>query len=366
MLDLALLTCVSSTHAQGIMPPCVRNRWGYKASQAGSRQSISLETMSSVAVLLAVFAVAGSVISYSGSGSVDSGSADYSTSGSADYEPICDPEDYNMQTPSMPFPTLPKQFSTVIDLSYYEYNVTVLAVEHYDYPGNRVRLDFFHKEDNQSEKDITIFDYSNDEVFFIPDRERNVACGVRSISGHPEYVNYYTFGITHVNGKIHVKSAGDIYEEAQNTSFMYKGLENVRGIQCNRWQSCHMDDGSSYTMDHYFAISNWTFPFAGEIFPVKIEVNERYDDGAPEMAVYSFIAFHSGPDAVPDSAFAVPTGLACVGRSAGKGLPSVPSYFSMLVESQEYPGDIGTVQVMSIPLLAFWDMEHFQNNILVL
>lgn len=300
----------------------------------------------SVAVLLTVFAVVGRVISHSG----DSGSGSGSSSGSG-IPPyyLCNPEDYNMQTPSMPFPTLPSQFSTLIEATFNEYNVTSLAVEHYDYPGNRARLDIYYRKDSQKEKDISIIDYNKDEVILIPDRNRGKACSVQTISGNEDYDS--PFGVTTVNGSIHVMSAGAIYEVAGNSSVMYMGVDTVRGIQCNHWQACHVDDdNSSYLVDYYFAASNWEFALSGETegetVPIQIEVNYLYD-GLVETYVYSFIAFHSGPDAVSDSTFAVPTGLPCVGRPAGKDLPSPPQYFSMLIESQENPMSIVTAKVSS-------------------
>lgn len=335
-----------SAHAQEI---------GDKAQQAVTGQ---FPPKMSVAVLLTVFAVAGRVISHSGDSGSGSGS-DFphsgdsgSSSGSGtppDY--ICNPEDYRMQTPSVPFPTLPNQFSTLIEFTFNEYNITSLAVEHYDYPGNRARVDYLYRDDdNQKQRAIAIFDYNNDQFTLIPDRYRNEACSVQTISGNEDFVNYhYPFGVRTVNGSIHVKSAGELYEVAGNSSVMYMGVETVRGIQCNHWQECHVDDdNSSYLADYYFAASNWEFALSGETegetVPVQIEVNYLYD-GALETDVYSFIAFHSGPDAVPDSTFVVPTGLPCVGRPAGKDLPSPPQYFSMLVESQENPMSIGTAQV---------------------
>lgn len=287
----------------------------------------------SVAVLLTVFAVAGRVISHSG----DSGSG---ISGSGAF--ICNPEDYSMQTPSVPFPTLPNQFFTLIEVSSNYYNATNLAVEYYDSPGNRVRLDLYYQDDNQKEKEVSIFDYSKNEVILIPDRSRNVECSVQTISDHEEYVDNYGFGVTIVNGSIHVKSAGGIYV-AGNSSVMYMGVETVRGIQCNHWQTCYVDDNSSYMLDYYFATSNWEFALSGETegtVLVQIEVTDLYGG----VVVYSFIAFESGPDAVPDSAFAIPTGLPCVGRPAGKDLPLPPRYFSILIESQENPMSIGTIQ----------------------
>lgn len=333
LLSLTNHVYLTSAHAQEI-------HVGDKAQQA-VRQSISVSSKMSVAVLLTVFAVVGRVISHSGDSGSGSGSS--SGSGTPPYY-LCNPEDYNMQTPSMPFPTLPNQFSTVIELTFNGYNATSLAVEHYDYPGNRARVDLYYQED---EKELAIFDYNKDEFTLIPDRNRGKACSVQTISGNKEYLNsYYTFGVTTVNGSIHVKSAGAIYEVGGNSSVMYMGVDTVRGIQCNHWQACYVDDGNtSYLLDYYFAASNWEFALSGktegETVPVQIEI---YDE-AFGMDVYSFIAFHSGPDAVPDSTFAVPTGLPCVGRPAGKDLPSPPQYFSMLIESQENPMSIVTAKV---------------------
>lgn len=296
--------------------------------------------MTSLAVLLTFFAVAGRVLSQFGSGS-----------GVPDYTPVCDPQNYSMLTPSVPLPILPDQFSTALEVTIVESNITLLIVEHYDYPGNRGRLETIY----QGTKQTAIFDYKDGEVFLIPDRDRNVSCGVQMISDQSQYLNS-SFGVTYVNGSAHIKTVAQLFALTPNDSALYMGVETVRGIQCNRWQTCHVFDNSSYTLDYYFTTSDWDYVFSGENIPIQIELNGVFitDDGTLQMLkhVYPFIAFHSGPDAVPDSAFAVPTGMPCVGRNAGKDLPAASTYFSLQIETQERAETIGTGRV-SKP--SFWD-----------
>ena len=282
-----------------------------------------------------VFAVSRVALSQSGgSGSLQPG-----------YTPVCYPQEYE-QTPNPPFPTLPDQFSTVIEANILNRNSSFLAVEHYDYPGNRGRLETIFR--GIDSRELAIFDYNLGEVFLIPDLERSLPCGVQLLTGPSRLLNE-SFGITYVNGKVHIGTVSQLFDLAVNESAQYMGVESIRGIPCNHWQTCHIFEDESYTLDYYFVSSqDWNYFFPAQTIPIQIVLNgSRFLNGTTDefMDVYSFIAFHSGPSAVPDSVFEVPTGLPCLGRIAGKELPDVPPFFSMKIETLDIPNTISTVQV---------------------
>lgn len=285
--------------------------------------------------LLALFTVVGRVLSQSG----------YFGSGSgAQYVPVCDRQEY-MQTPIPPIPSLPDQFSTIIEGNIVQSNYTALVAEYYDNPGNRGRFEYVIQE-TDIESGVAIYDYNLGEAFLIPDRERNVSCGVQLLTNFSDSI----FGITYVNGSVHIGTVTQLFQVAPNESAKYLGVDSVRGIPCNHWQTCHVYVNNSYTLDYYFAsTSDWKYAFSGESVPIQIELNgaKISDDGTLDTMhhVYSFIAFHSGPSAVPDSVFEVPTGLPCLGRIAGEDLPEVPPFFSLQFETLEDPYTIGTVRV---------------------
>ena len=298
------------------------------------------------ATLLAVLltAVCRAVLSQSGSG----------FSGSAPMYPVCDPGDYK-QTPNPTIPTLPEQFSTIIEGNIQDLNTSFIMSEHYDYLGNRGKLEYIT---GTEQREVAIFDYNLGEAFLIPDLERDVPCGVQPLTGPSELVNN-SFGITYVNGSVHIGSVSKLFDLGINQSARYLGIYSVRGIPCNRWQTCHVLENESYVLDYYFvSTAEWAYIFSGETIPVQITLTgSRIDDDgmAYDMShTYSFIGFRSGPDAVPDSVFEVPTGLPCLGRIAGKDLPDVPPYFSMLVEAVEKPSDVVIVRVSCIYFPQMW------------
>ena len=285
---------------------------------------------STTAVLVVLTAVVCcSVVSSQQSG-VGSGSGPLTP----DYIPVCSEESYS-QTPYPPIPTLPNQFYTAFEFSYLEENRSYVFSEHYDDPGNRARLDYVLED--SGEPGVEIYDYDLGEAFLIPDRERNVACGVKSLEEPSSFLNDSLFRFRYVNGSIHVGSVKGIFDLAGNQSARNCPQKKLRGILCDCWETCHNFDNLSYTVTYYFSSSEWNYYFPGEAtIPVQINVHEASleDDGtlSESRNTYSFFGFHSGPSAVPDSAFEVPTGLPCLGRISGKDLPQVPQYFSMHIE----------------------------------
>ena len=302
--------------------------------------------MRSMTPVLLIFAAAAcrSVWSLSGSGS---GSLQ------PDYVPVCNAESYS-QTPNPPFPALPDQFYTAIELSgsrdvsedSYS-NYSFIMSEHYDYPGNRGRIDWVSE---SGDIDLTIFDYNLGEAFIIPDREREVACGVISLSEPSSFLNSSLFGYTYVDGRIHIGSVRDMFDLAENQSAKNCPQKQVRGILCNCWETCHVFENSSYKTTYFFASNSWNYYYPEEAaIPVQVDVCATFLDSDGTLNefrhTYSLFGFHSGPSAVPDSVFEVPTGLPCLGRIPGKGLPDVPPYFSMLIETVWGGNAVETVRV---------------------
>jgi hypothetical protein len=283
-----------------------------------------MKSTTAVLAILAAVVCSSVVSSQSGSGSLTPG-----------YIPVCSGESYS-QTPYPPIPTLPNQFYTAVELSYSEKNRSYVLSEHYDDPGNRARLDYVWED--SGEPGVEIYDYDLGEAFLIPDRERNVACGVKSLEEPSSFLNNSFFRFRYVNGSIHVGSVKDMFDLAGNQSARNCPQKKLRGILCDCWETCHNFDNYSYTVTYYFASSELNYYFPGEAtIPVQINVHNASleNDGtlSESRITYSFFGFHSGPSAVPDSAFEVPTGLPCLGRISGKDLPQVSQYFSMHIES---------------------------------
>lgn len=146
-----------------------------------------------------------------------------------------------------------------------------------------------------------------------------------------------TFGFQLVNGSVHIGSVLGFFGLVDGANPRYLGPEIARGIPCLRWQTCHVLDNNSYTLDYLFSAEDWMDAYSDGPVPVQIRLlGSRLDGNGQVLRInhtYNFVAFNSGPDSVPDEVFVVPNGLACRGRIPGIPLPVLPPYFSMYLEN---------------------------------
>ena len=255
--------------------------------------------------------------------------ADASNGGSVP-EPLCDPTEYAGNL-SKPIPALPSQFSTTLEaniLGSPPGSFEISAREYSDGVGKRGRLEY----SSHGRFSSGIFDYNLQEVYLLPDFTTREDCVVRRIADGPVIRGRY--GFTVQNGSVHIGRSSDFFEPVVPAATLYMGQEDVRGIPCDHWQSCHVLHTSSYTVDYYYSRndSGWTSAHGDDPVPVQIIVN-RTAPGFSPVYVYTFLAFNSGPDSVPDEVFALPIGVACKGRAPGQVLPLLPNYFSTYIES---------------------------------
>lgn len=246
------------------------------------------------------------------------------------YMPVCDPANYT-GPPSIPLPNLPTQFSAVIEANLRQENGTTNVREYFDEVGNRGRFEITR----YGSKTVGIFDYDDGEIFRISDGD---TCEVNLIAD-PSTRSFFTetpiFGFQEsVNGSVHIGTVRDFFQLRDNATWL--GVEVVRGIPCNRWQTCTVLENNSYTLDYYFATENWDFALGNGATPVQVILNALIvRKGVAESLnhIYSFVSFDTGPRSVPDEAFTVPFGLICSGRIPGLPIPSLPEYFSATIEA---------------------------------
>ena len=247
------------------------------------------------------------------------------------YMPVCDPANYT-GPPSIPLPNLPTQFSAVIEANLGQENSTTNVREYFDEVGNRGRFEITR----YGLKTVGIFDYDDGEIFRISDGD---TCEV-SLIADPSTRTFFTeapiFGfLDSVNGSVHIGTIRDFFQ-LRNNNATWLGVEVVRGIPCNRWQTCTVLENNSYTLDYYFATENWDFALGNGATPVQVILNALIvRKGVAESLnhIYSFVSFDTGPRSVPDEAFTVPFGLICSGRIPGLPVPSLPEYFSATIEA---------------------------------
>ena len=247
------------------------------------------------------------------------------------------------QSTDVPFPTLPTQFSTVVEANLLSSNVQFSVREYFDEIENRGRLEIATQGPNSSYEGYALFDYDSQELFRLPDFDTGEDCGVQKITQSEPFVTM-TFGFRLQNGSVHLGTVSNYFQIANTSSVLYLEPESVRGIPCNHWQTCTVLNTGSYTIDYYFSRNDtdWTSAYGDDPVPVQIIINGTLvdlDAQGQEMNerdifhIYSFVAFNAGPDSVPDNVFRPPIGVPCKGRTPGPSLPLLPNFFSTYIES---------------------------------
>ena len=254
------------------------------------------------------------------------------------YVPVCDPANYT-DPPSIPVPNLPAQFSIVVEANFGQDNRTTDVKEYVDGVGNRGRFEI-SSTNSETNPIVGIFDYGDGQIFVIPDANTGDACAVKPIadpSTRPFLPQTPSFGFQDVNGTIQIGTVSRFFQLLRNTTnATWLGVEIVRGIPCNRWQTCTAMQSNSYTLDYYFATENWDFALGNGPTPVQVVLNSvDARSGEPESLThtYSFVFYDTGPRSVPNELFMVPIGLVCSGRNPGRPIPPFPQYFSLSLEA---------------------------------
>ena len=238
----------------------------------------------------------------------------------------------------MPPPSLPTQFSVVIELNIGPDNRRTSDIKEYvDEVGNRGRFEI-SSTNFVANTVVGIFDYDDGEIFLIPDiNNTGDACAVKPIAT-PSTGPFdpTTLGFQVAGRSIRIETINRFFQGLRTATIMWVGVEDVRGIPCNRWQTCTTMQSYSYTLDYYFATDDWEFALGDAPTPVQMVLNSvDARRGAPvsRMDIYSFVFYDTGPTSVPDDVFTVPIGLLCTGRSPGRPAPRFPDYFSLSLES---------------------------------
>jgi len=250
------------------------------------------------------------------------------------FMPICDPANYT-NPPSMPLPNFPVQFSAVIEANFGQLNSTWNVREYFDQVGNRGRFEVTMPSVPTT---VGIFDYDDGEIFRITGGDTCEVSLIADPATRSAIDQTPVFGfVDSVNGSVHIGTVRDFFLQ-RNSNATYIGVEDVRGIPCNRWQTCTVrEDNSSYTLDYYFATDSWDFALGdGPTTPVQVVLNaSNARKGVIESLnhIYSFVSYDTGPGSVPGEVFTVPFGLLCTGRIPGLSLPMFPDYFSLTLEA---------------------------------
>ena len=239
----------------------------------------------------------------------------------------------NFANDSHSIPQLADQFSFRVEANFDEHGRTLIVHELYDSVNNRGSL-FARRNGTASH---LIYDYDDNEIFFITGFGSDQTCFVQSFSEAAPLVSN-TFGVRNVSGSLQIGTASSYFllvKSAPPTTLI--GDEMVRGIPVTHWQACFERPNLTYIADYYYSTDTWNYaamfnPGMYDSIPILITIrgNETEDDGGIEnfYHVYSIFDYHTGPDSVHDHSFRVPNGLVCRGRIPGSPTPTVPNFFS--------------------------------------
>lgn len=246
-------------------------------------------------------------------------------------------ESFNPESGGDPLPTqLPQQFSVHVEANIVNKNMTFLVDEFYDNVNNRGSLAFI----SDGVRQHAIYDYADNEIFVFPDADNGRECGAYPLD---EAENFeLAFGLTRMNGSLHIGTTsaflGLLRDDIPTQAL---GMDSVRGTPAMHWKACINFPNISFFADYYYTSTDiWSYAtvsnpeeFDLTLTQIVVQGNSLHNDTLEYFYhVYSAFAFQSGPESVPDSAFTVPSGLACVGRNVGIPVPQVPDYFSTYVQ----------------------------------
>lgn len=250
-----------------------------------------------------------------------------------EFQQVCNTTDYTGSVDALP--TFPRQFSVRVEANILNKERTIWLHEAYDDVNNRGRLTF----SRNGTREMGIFDYENDEIFIIPDVDDGTECSVHPLS--QSRLTNMTFGFTRMNGSIHIGSARTFLERINDDSAGTQGpfIDSVRGVLADRYQLCNNQENISFIADYYYTVANWSYATLGSSREVDRPLAQIIIRGNSLLGgelhnfyhIYSILGLETGPESVPDHLFTVPTGLACVGRIAGKPLPALPNFFSTYI-----------------------------------
>lgn len=240
---------------------------------------------------------------------------------------IVAPTPFPGDPPSLP--NIGNQFTTQVEANIENKGYTVNAVEYYDEPNNRGRLDFSGA--YQKGKFSLIYTYSDQQWFYI----NSTHC-----TAHPLLPNstFLAFPVNFANqGNAHIRGIADILLFGKKYNETYLGQEEVRGISADHWKTC-MDTrfGGSMSVDWYFVAEDWTSEGNGTPLRLVIEgVDPNRAQNNPTDNTegwhyfkhsYDFVSYTTGP---PDnSVFQIPRGMFCDGSNTTKDMPAIPEHFS--------------------------------------
>ena len=241
---------------------------------------------------------------------------------------------------TVPFPGLPSQYSMDVEVNIEGQNYTVFLDEVYDGNTKSAAVKFFG-----SAVSTVIVNYADQTVFLISTDDTCVFAALNPPVLLSDIIQR-SFEPYSSNGTVRIASVLDIFNLA-NLSASYVGHgPAIRGIPSEQWQACVASGNSTYIFDFYYSANGWIAPFNRNQVPLQLTITRLDSLQNVTTHIFSFFDVNTGPSAIPSSAFAVPLGLICQNRPAGKPLPPISNYFNVLIEI--ISSDFNAVRVFEV------------------
>ncbi|XP_052789111.1 uncharacterized protein LOC128223774 [Mya arenaria] len=247
---------------------------------------------------------------------------------------LCNPN----TTPSS-LPRLPNQFQVHIEGNFVNKNYTKNFQEFYDYPNNRGAIMSSSSHIDTVHRTVMNFTAGTSQRI-----DSDGSCTRQPINASG---GYSIFG----KDSNHINTVNDLLYFGDNMGEEYIGVDTIRGIPVNHWQTClHINNtymNATMTLDYYF-LQNSTYTIDGKqgFVPVRAMVNgtgSRKNSTSPHnfLHYYEFTNFKAGPIEDEEHVFQVPVGTICHDKNitSHEKLPKIAHQFSVASETiRQQPG----------------------------
>ncbi|XP_046549636.1 uncharacterized protein LOC124259539 [Haliotis rubra] len=230
-------------------------------------------------------------------------------------------------------PNLPKQFSVRVEANILDKNYTTDIREWYDEVNNKGAIDQFE----QGVEAIAIYDYDlNELIVVIPMPDSSFHCTVTDLAQDP---NRFIFGAkTYANGTDRIYTAAGALRFGGSTPEKYIGIQTVRGVLTDTWQSCvyWADMDATMTVLWHFSRVDWQTSQDTPQVPVRCHVTGKIWNGTVSRNfehIYEFAEYRNSLDGETER-FETPQGAYCHGMKTRTKPPTPSNTFSFGAEVQ--------------------------------
>ncbi|CAH1773830.1 unnamed protein product [Owenia fusiformis] len=243
--------------------------------------------------------------------------------------PYCNKIPPGQPTTGPPLPALPPSFYTKVEMKILNRGRAMDVEQYFDGRNQRASI----RMTQGGQDTMSIINFPTNELFNV----FGTNCGVQQLNETDFARLFMEMGSTTTNPVYSSKGALKFGPEYGQK---YIGLERVRGMPVNHWQSCHQWEREGYTttftVDYYFTgknlnmTANWSDAESatpGSQFPVRAVIMGRNgEDGEEFNHMYDFVLFKDYPS-IDEAVYQTPSGVYCAGRTSTLKVPQLGASF---------------------------------------